>query len=80
MSKSAGANSQAARILFGLGLGLALGLLAGSFIPEASQPVLNWWIDQVIQPAGRVFLRIIFMVVILFKPQGLLGKKEERKV
>ena len=23
---------------------------------------------------------VIFMVVILFKPQGLLGKKEERKV
>jgi branched-chain amino acid transport system permease protein len=23
---------------------------------------------------------IIFMVVIVFKPQGLLGKKEERKV
>jgi branched-chain amino acid transport system permease protein len=23
---------------------------------------------------------VIFMIVILFKPQGLLGKKEERKV
>jgi len=23
---------------------------------------------------------ILFMIVILFKPQGLLGKKEERKV
>jgi branched-chain amino acid transport system permease protein len=23
---------------------------------------------------------VIFMVVILFKPQGLLGRKEERKV
>jgi len=64
MSTSAGANSQAARILFGLVLGLALGLLAGSFLPEATQPALTWWIDQVIQPAGRIFLRIIFMVVI----------------
>ncbi|MCX6963900.1 MAG: dicarboxylate/amino acid:cation symporter [Verrucomicrobia bacterium] len=64
MSGGADNRSQAARILAGLVLGLALGLAAGAFLPEASQPSLNWWIDQVIQPAGRIFLRIIFMVVV----------------
>jgi DAACS family dicarboxylate/amino acid:cation (Na+ or H+) symporter len=58
------ASSQSARILIGLALGLALGLLASAFLPESAQASLNWWISQVIQPVGRVFLRIIFMVVV----------------
>ena len=58
------AHARSTRILFGLVFGLALGLLAGGLIPESSQPQLSWWIDQVVQPAGRVFLRIIFMVVV----------------
>jgi DAACS family dicarboxylate/amino acid:cation (Na+ or H+) symporter len=41
-----------------------LGLAAGAFLPESAQPTLAWWIDEVIQPVGRIFLRIIFMVVI----------------
>lgn len=64
MSENAASRSQAARILGGLILGLVLGLAAGAALPESAQPSLNWWIDQVIQPAGRIFLRIIFMVVI----------------
>ena len=60
-SESAASRSQAVRILAGLVLGLALGLAAGAVFPESS---LHWWIDQVIQPSGRIFLRIIFMVVI----------------
>ena len=64
MSESAASRSQAARILAGLVLGLVLGLAAGACLPESAQPSLSWWIDQVIQPAGRIFLRIIFMVVI----------------
>ena len=64
MSDSAASRSQAARILSGLLLGLVLGLVARAALPESAQPSLNWWIDQVIQPAGRIFLRIIFMVVI----------------
>jgi DAACS family dicarboxylate/amino acid:cation (Na+ or H+) symporter len=64
MSENAASRSQAARILGGLILGLVLGLAAGAALPESDQPSLNWWIDQVIQPAGRIFLRIIFMVVI----------------
>jgi len=54
MSGGADNRSQAARILAGLVLGLALGLAAGAFLPEASQPSLNWWIDQVIRPAGWI--------------------------
>lgn len=64
MSETAASRSQAARILAGLFLGLVLGLAAGSLLPETFQSSLNWWIDQVVQPVGRVFLRIIFMVVI----------------
>ena len=64
MSESAASRSQATRILSGLLIGLVLGLAAGAALPESAQTSLNWWIDQVIQPAGRIFLRIIFMVVI----------------
>ncbi len=57
------------RILVGLLLGLTLGLLAGwAFGPggplAAHAASLSWSIDGVIQPVGRIFLRIIFMVVI----------------
>ena len=64
MSESAASRSQATRILSGLLIGLVLGLAAGAALPESAQTSLDWWIDQVIQPAGRIFLRIIFMVVI----------------
>lgn len=52
-------------ILGGLVLGAALGLVAHSLIstPEA-QADLQWWLAQVIQPLGKLFIRIIFMVVI----------------
>ena len=64
MSGSAASSRLAARILAGLGIGLALGLAAGILVPPESKPALDWWIDGVIQPAGRIFLRIIFMVVV----------------
>lgn len=67
MSKSS--ITQSSRILAGLVIGLALGLVAGwLFQPggplAAHAGSLAWWVDEVIQPLGRVFLRIIFMVVI----------------
>lgn len=61
--------SQSSRILAGLIIGLTLGIIAG-WLFQAPGPLaahsaaLGWWIDEVIQPLGRVFLRIIFMVVI----------------
>jgi len=66
---SAGNKNLSTRILAGLVLGLGLGLVAGWLtgpggMLAAHAAGLNWWIDQVIQPAGRIFLRIIFMVVI----------------
>ena len=64
MAAGADSRSQATRILAGLATGILLGLAAGLLTPEASLPTLNWWIDGVIQPAGRIFLRIIFMVVV----------------
>lgn len=64
MSGGAASRSQATRILAGLAAGVLLGLLAGAFVPDSAQATLNWWIDGVIQPAGRIFLRIIFMVVV----------------
>jgi DAACS family dicarboxylate/amino acid:cation (Na+ or H+) symporter len=64
MSESAATRRLAARILTGLALGVGLGLAAGILVPESGRAALDWWIDGVIQPAGRVFLRIIFMVVV----------------
>lgn len=55
MSGGADSRLQAARILGGLIIGLALGLAAGAFLPEAAQPSLNWWIDQVINPLAGFF-------------------------
>lgn len=59
----------ARRILLGLITGAALGLLCNALtgpgaVFAAHAGALNWLIEQVIQPAGRVFLRLIFMVVI----------------
>ncbi|MEO0054365.1 MAG: hypothetical protein RLZZ50_312, partial [Verrucomicrobiota bacterium] len=52
-------------ILGGLVFGALLGLLVHSLVstPEA-QARLAWWLTNVIQPLGRLFIRIIFMVVI----------------
>ena len=32
------------------------------------------------KPAGRIIALVVFLLVILFRPEGLLGKAEERKV
>lgn len=53
------------RILLGLVVGALLGLLAERLItsPEGLAS-LNWWLANVIQPLGKLFIRIIFMIVI----------------
>jgi DAACS family dicarboxylate/amino acid:cation (Na+ or H+) symporter len=49
--------------------GLALGMLLGLWVEHAvTDPValqsLDWWLVNVIQPIGKLFIRIIFMIVI----------------
>jgi dicarboxylate/amino acid:cation (Na+ or H+) symporter, DAACS family len=53
------------QILFGLVLGGAMGLVVERTVtdPDALQS-LEWWLANVIQPIGRLFIRIIFMIVI----------------
>lgn len=52
-------------ILGGLVFGALLGLLVHGLVttPEA-QTRLAWWLTNIVQPLGRLFIRIIFMVVI----------------
>lgn len=53
------------KILAGLVLGAVLGLIAERTIVSAEGlERLAWWTTQVIQPLGRLFIRIIFMIVI----------------
>ena len=53
------------QILFGLALGAALGLVAERTVTDpAAIDSLQWWLANVIQPIGRLFIRIIFMIVI----------------
>lgn len=53
------------QILLGLVVGAALGLVVERTVtsPEGLQ-TLDWWLTNVIQPVGRLFIRIIFMIVI----------------
>lgn len=53
------------RILLGLIVGALLGLVAERTVTTADGlEQLNWWITNVIQPVGKLFIRIIFMIVI----------------
>lgn len=57
--------SLASRILFGLVIGAILGLVAEATVTEPDAVArLEWWLTNVIQPVGRLFIRIIFMIVI----------------
>jgi branched-chain amino acid transport system permease protein len=53
------------------------GALLGGLIVGVSENLAAAYISSAYKDAVAL---IIFMVVILFKPQGLLGRKEERKV
>ena len=58
-------------------LGSGLGALLGGLIVGVCENLAAAYISPAYKDAVAL---IIFMVVILFKPQGLLGKKVERKV
>ena len=51
------------KILLGLLLGATAGVLANSFVGK-DHPQLVWLVDNVAQPVGQVFLRMLFMVVV----------------
>jgi len=53
------------------------GALLGGLIVGVSENLAAAYISSAYKDAVAL---VIFMVVILFKPQGLLGRKEERKV
>ena len=56
----------ATRILIGLGIGLFLGLTARAVIwwQPATAEKFRWIADQVCDPLGQVFLRLLFFVVV----------------
>jgi DAACS family dicarboxylate/amino acid:cation (Na+ or H+) symporter len=51
------------RILLGLLAGGILGV-AGNFALGADHEGLRWVVDNLAQPLGQIFLRLIFMVVL----------------
>ena len=53
------------------------GALLGGLIVGVSENLASAYISPAYKDAVAL---VVFMVVILFRPQGLLGKKEERKV
>ena len=57
--------SRPTQILAGLVFGAAAGLVAKEIVstPEAAAR-LDWWLGNAIQPLGKLFIRIIFMIVI----------------
>ena len=53
------------QILLGLVVGAALGLVVEMNVRDAAAVAkLEWWLANVIQPVGRLFIRIIFLIVI----------------
>lgn len=53
------------QIMVGLLLGVIAGLIVEqSITTEAGEAVLQGWLTQLIQPVGKLFIRIIFMIVI----------------
>ncbi|EYF04107.1 dicarboxylate/amino acid:cation symporter [Chondromyces apiculatus] len=50
------------KMLLGIGVGAAAGLAANGL--AAGAPWLNWVIDHLTYPAGQIFLRLLFMLVI----------------
>ncbi|MFN2424845.1 MAG: dicarboxylate/amino acid:cation symporter [Candidatus Binatia bacterium] len=51
------------RILLGLSVGAALGV-AGNLVLGPQHEGLLWTVDNIAQPVGQIFLRLIFMVVL----------------
>jgi DAACS family dicarboxylate/amino acid:cation (Na+ or H+) symporter len=61
---AAASDRLATRILLGLVLGAALGLLATWLAPAAQLGRVKWFATEVCDPLGRVFLGLLFFVVV----------------
>ena len=59
------------------GLGSGAGAIAGGLLLGILEAMTAGYISSAYKDAVAL---VIFMAVIFFKPQGLLGKKVERKV
>src|SRR5262245_60008778 len=49
------------RMLIGMAAGIALGVTANLTLGDS--PRLAWFVSHVTEPAGRIFLRLLFMLV-----------------
>lgn len=54
--------SQQGRILLGLGIGAAFGLTAGQFAADSQW--LQWVVAYATEPVGRIFIRLLLMLVV----------------
>lgn len=54
--------TQHAKIFIGLAVGIALGLLCNALF--TNDATLNWLLNNIIAPLGKVFMRLIFMAVV----------------
>ncbi len=64
---TAGRIPQHTRILIGMAVGAALGLLARTAWPptgDQADPRLAWVVYAIAEPLGQIFLRLIFMIVL----------------
>jgi DAACS family dicarboxylate/amino acid:cation (Na+ or H+) symporter len=66
------------RIFIGLFLGAVAGAVTQATV-GTDNPDLKWWVDTILQPAGQIFLYLIFMMVVpLLFSALLLGVGELR--
>lgn len=52
------------KILLGLVVGLIAGILTNQFLGESTHPGLEFFIANVTDPIGQIFLRLLFMIVV----------------
>ena len=67
--------SLAWQIVIGLALGIAVGAVLNHFSAEKA-----WWIANVLQPAGDIFIRLIKMIVISSLVVGIAGVGDAKKL
>ena len=71
------------RILIGLGVGIGAGLLANAFF-GANDTRVQWFIANITEPVGQLFLRLLLMIVVPLVlsslVSGIAGLGDIRKI